>query len=30
MFYTRDGSRAAFRADAERMYGEALRARDGG
>jgi carboxypeptidase C (cathepsin A) len=29
MFYNRDGSRAAFRADAERMYGEALRARAG-
>jgi carboxypeptidase C (cathepsin A) len=27
MFYTRDGSRAAFRADAERMYSEGLRAR---
>jgi hypothetical protein len=30
MFYTREGSRAAFRADAERMYADALRARAGG
>jgi hypothetical protein len=27
MFYTRDPSRQAFRADAERMFQEALRAR---
>ena len=27
MFYTRDASRAAFRADAERLFGAALEAR---
>ena len=29
MFYTRPDSRTAFRTDAERLYGQAIRARDG-